>query len=265
MSPREIAARALGVASSDITSIEPIKHGLTNESWLARTTDAAVVVRISSRHWASLQIDRLAESIILDVVAKAEIGPPVIASDLARGVLVTRYLGATCASAQLLTAGYIDRLGYIFRRLHALALPRDVKQVHLPTVIAGYLETLQTIQRHSSLADRDVAARALSLATDIAESSMPRLCHNDVHHLNIVDGEPLRWIDWEYAGIGEPYFDLASVCVYHDYSMEQRQRLLNAYLDAPSAADMQRLAKCCSLFEYVRDLWLEVREALGHT
>jgi thiamine kinase len=262
MSPKEIAARALGIRPSDLTAVEPIKHGLTNESWLVRAKHDAVVVRVSSQHWASLQIDRGAESIVLDVAAAAGIGAPILACDVERGLLVTRYLGPTCNPADLATPQYIDRLGRVFKHLHGLPLPRHVREVHLPTVIAGYLETLQTLGSHSPQTDRDVTARGLALASEIADSSVPRLCHNDVHHLNVIEGDPLRLVDWEYAGIGEPFFDLASVCVYHDYSMDDRERLLRAYLDTPSRASADRLAKCCWLFEYVRDLWTEVRGAI---
>jgi thiamine kinase-like enzyme len=263
MSPRELAARALGVDTGAVLSVEPIKHGLTNESWLVRTANDAVVVRISNRHWASLQIDRMAESIVLDVVARAEIGPQIVASDINRGMLVTRYLGATCTDTEMTKPDLIQQLGAIFNALHSLPLPRDVHEVHLPSVVAGYLETLDTLARKSALTEVDLRERAMMLATEIAESSTPRLCHNDVHHLNVVRYESVRFIDWEYAGVGEPYFDLASVCVYHDYSLQQRSLLLNAYAGSASAAQLERLAKCCWLFEYVRDLWTEVRGAIG--
>jgi thiamine kinase len=262
MSPRELAARALGVDSRAILNVDAIKHGLTNESWLVRTAEDAVVVRISNRHWASLQIDRMAESIVLDAVASVGIGPQVVASDLSRGVLITRYLGTTCTDAEMTEPALIQQLGEVFRALHSLPPPRDVHEVHLPSVMAGYLDTLDTLTRRSSLAEIDMRERGLRLASEIADSSTLRLCHNDVHHLNVVRCEPLRFIDWEYAGIGEAYFDLASVCVYHDYSLQQRSLLLNAYCGSASAAQLERLSKCCWLFEYVRDLWTEVRGAI---
>lgn len=261
MQPREIAARALGIAVQSIASVETIKHGLTNESWLVRASNDAVVVRISSRHWTSLQIDRHAEDAILATVARAGIGADVVAADVSRGVLVTRYLGPTCSEDELVETDAISRLGATFRHLHSLTPPSDAREVHLPTVIAGYLDTLHTLNRDARavLEQRD---RGLSLANEIAQTCSPRLCHNDVHHLNVIDGEPLRFIDWEYAGIGEPYFDLASVCVYHNYSMRQRAGLLTAYQGDASATALSRLSTCCWLFEYVRDLWTEVRAAV---
>lgn len=262
MQPRDIAGRALGLGVEAIASVEPIKHGLTNESWLIHTANAAVVVRVSSRHWASLQIDRLAELSILHAVADAGIGAEVMASDLPNGLLVTRYLGPTCSEAGMTEDAFIDRLGAVFRKLHAVEPPCDVREVHLPTVIGGYLDTLHTLNQDSAMGAPELRERGLMLAWEMADTCAPKLCHNDVHHLNLVDREGIRLIDWEYAGIGEPYFDLASVCVYHDYSMRQRERLLAAYGGEVTSAALERLAKCCWLFEYVRDLWTEVRELI---
>lgn len=263
MSPIELAARALGVDVYAVVSVEEIKHGLTNESWLVRTSNDAVVVRISNRQWASLQIDRIAEALVLDAVGRAGIGPEVVASNVGRGVLVTRYLGPTCAPDQMTAPALIERLGQVYRALHAMRAPVDVHQVHLPTVIAGYLDTLETLGRQVDAVEPHMRARALALATEIAESTTPTLCHNDVHHLNLVDREPLRLIDWEYAGLGEPYFDLASVCVYHDYSMQDRALLLTSYAGAADPASVERLSKCCWLFEYIRELWTATRKAVG--
>jgi thiamine kinase len=189
----------------------------------------------------------------------------VIACDLAQGILVTRYLGPTCDAIQLGEPAYIKRLARVFRRLHALPALEGIREIHLPTVIAGYLETLQTLSRNSPLSEPSLTARALERAAEISESTLPCLCHNDVHHLNVVDCAPLRLLDWEYAGIGDAFFDLASLSVYEEYSQQQRQQLLDAYLGSVTAADLERLAKCCWLFEYVRDLWMEVRAAVdGH-
>jgi aminoglycoside phosphotransferase (APT) family kinase protein len=262
MLPGDLAARALGVGRDAIVAIEPIRHGLTNRSWIVRTHADAVVVRINSPHWASLQIDRLSEASVLDAVAAAGIGAPLVVRDVEQGVLITRYVGPTCTAERMREPDFIDRLGERFRALHALGPPRNARAVHLPTLIDGYLDTLRTFGVRTPLLEPHVRARGLVLASEIAETSTPRLCHNDVHYLNVVDAQPLRLIDWEYAGLGEPMFDLASVCVYHDYSPEERDRLLSAYLQASPDSQRDRLAKCCWLFEYVRDLWSAVRSAV---
>ncbi len=36
-------------------------------------------------------------------------------------------------------------------------------------------------------------------------------CHNDPYFLNFLDDGSLRVIDWEYAGMGDPMYDLAGI------------------------------------------------------
>jgi thiamine kinase len=86
------------------------------------------------------------------------------------------------------------------------------------------------------------------------------LCHNDVHHLNLVDDGRLWLIDWEYAGQGDPYFDLASFCCYHTLSNSARRELLRTYLGQDNNAAVERLQRMCWVFNYIRDLWFAVRE-----
>jgi thiamine kinase-like enzyme len=56
------------------------------------------------------------------------------------------------------------------------------------------------------------------------------LCHNDLLPANILDdGNELWLVDWEYAGIGNPLFDLAGVSSNARLSDEAEAALLEAY------------------------------------
>ena len=42
-------------------------------------------------------------------------------------------------------------------------------------------------------------------------------CHNDLLNANFLDdGERLRIVDWEYAGMGDRFFDLANFSINHE-------------------------------------------------
>lgn len=255
MSPAELAALAVGGDVRDVTAIERIKQGLTNQSWLVQCALERVVVRIGGGADQALQIDRASEAVILCAVDAADIGAPVLLCDPQRSVLVTRYLGPNWSHSDAQQPGNIARLGRILRQLHAMQPPAQVHSVKLRDVIDGYF---QTLQRRSVPHDVPSArARALAAILDARDDAC--LCHNDVHCLNIVDDGTLRLIDWEYAGIGAPMFDLASVCVYHEYDSAQRNALLDAYAQ-PAADSPQLLAQACELFDYIRRLWTKVRE-----
>lgn len=258
--PAQVVAVALDLGTGQIRDIEPIKHGLTNRSWLVSTAGDRFVVRISDIGSAGeLQIDRDSEAVVLQHVARAGIGPQVLLCDPTRGILVTRYLGATWTEQDAQSDENIIRIAGLLRRLHGLDVPAGVRAVDLASTVQGYVRTLEERGADSELTSPSQRECADETAAQLRKGSAPCLCHNDVHHLNIVGSDPVRLIDWEYAGVGEPLFDLASLCVYHRYPEPQRERLLSAYGAPPDAINWQRLELACWLFAYIRDLWMAVR------
>jgi len=258
--PAQVVTVARELDAGQIRDIEPIKHGLTNRSWLVSTDRDRFVVRISDvGSSAELQIDRESEAIVLQHVARAGIGPQILRSNPAGGILVTRYLGATWIEQDAQVDYNIDRLSSLLRRLHLLDVPAGVRVVDLASTVDGYVRTLLERGTHSGLVSSELRECAAGTAMQLRENSTSCLCHNDVHYLNIVGSDPIRLIDWEYAGVGEPLFDLASLCIYHRYSKAQRERLLTAYGAPSDATNWQRLELACWLFDYIRDLWMAVR------
>jgi thiamine kinase len=260
-----IAAECLGVAPASIAAPVQIKNGLTNESWLVRSDAAAVVVRLSNRETAALQIDRNSEAAILAVVATADIGAPVLLCDPQRHVLVTRYLpGRVWTARDARQAQNLERIAFLLRTLHALPLPDQAQYVDLWKIVRSYWDTLMARGLSARTGSSEVRERARQLITQLSADAQLCLCHNDVHHLNVIDSaadqERLWLIDWEYAGVGDPYFDLASVCCYHALSDAARRELLLAYLGYFSVASFDRLQRMCWVFNYIRDLWFAVRE-----
>jgi thiamine kinase-like enzyme len=80
-------------------------------------------------------------------------------------------------------------------------------------------------------------------------------CHNDLLNSNFIDdGSRIRIIDWEYAGMGDPFFDLGNFSVNHDLTAEEDEVFLAAY-DGEVRPD--RLARL-TLMRVVSDL----REAM---
>ena len=91
--------------------------------------------------------------------------------------------------------------------------------------------------------------------------SIAALCHNDLHHLNILDdGERLWLVDWEYGGCGDPLFDLASFLCQHESTHEERQVLLGAYA-GDSGISIDLVEAACRAFDYVQWLWYRLRGA----
>ena len=59
-------------------------------------------------------------------------------------------------------------------------------------------------------------------------------CHDDLLAANFIRGADQLWIvDWEYAGMGDRYFDLANFAVNNGLDEAQQETLLEAYFAEP--------------------------------
>ena len=71
---------------------------------------------------------------------------------------------------------------------------------------------------------------------------IPALCHNDMLPANVLDDGHRIWIvDWEYAGMGHPLFDLAGFSANCDHSAEQDAAFLESYRGESRRADVYEL------------------------
>ena len=65
--------------------------------------------------------------------------------------------------------------------------------------------------------------------------------HNDLLPANFLrDGERMQLIDWEYAGMGDRWFDLGNFAVNNELDDEQEAQLLEAYFGEPPDAAAPR-------------------------
>ena len=151
------------------------------------------------------------------------------------------------------------RLTERLQALHALAPPAGVRELDYAQLIARYRASLaarnDTGSRDRARLDGE-ADRRLAVLT--SQPRRRRLCHNDVHRQNIVDGRVLTLIDWEYAAAGDGMFDLASFACYHDLDAAERAHLLASYAPGAANALVQPFDDCCWLFDYMHLLWLEL-------
>ena len=68
------------------------------------------------------------------------------------------------------------------------------------------------------------------------------LCHNDLLPANLIDEDDRLWlVDWEYAGMGHPLFDLASVSANAGFTEDEDVDLLAAYRGAVEPRDLEEL------------------------
>ena len=254
-----LAAETLGVDIARIERAERIKGGLTNESWLVTAPGERVVVRVSTADEAALQIDRTSEGRVLEAVQRAGVGPEVLRWQPGNRLLVTRYIpGTVWTREDARSRDNIRRLAGLLRQLHALTVRDDIAVVDLSAILEHYWATLAD-RGQADPPSRWTRDEMRAVAAELSGGDECCLCHNDAHHLNVVDTGRLWLLDWEYAGLGSRWFDLASVACNHDYEEVERRQLLRHYLGGEDPEALSRLDLACRLFDHIRTLWLAVR------
>jgi thiamine kinase-like enzyme len=244
-------------------ALTPLPGGFSNHAWRADCGGRRYFVRLGRGCVDRLGVDRGSERVLIELAAAAGIAPPVVACDPAHGLLVTNFIdGRTWTRADAQDTRNIVRLGERLRALHGLAAPAGLAPRSFDAS-AALLEA-QLCAPGRDLAPLRRAGRS-ALARLGARSRLAVPCHDDLHHLNLVDdGERLWLVDWEYGGAGDPAYDLASYVCQHDLDADGRRRLIVASgleCAGDASVDDEVLSAACIAFDYVQWLWYRVEAA----
>jgi thiamine kinase-like enzyme len=79
------------------------------------------------------------------------------------------------------------------------------------------------------------------------------LCHNDPFPTNFLDDGRVRLLDWEFAGMGDPFYDLASAC--HGCTLEQKALLLECYFGQATASALETLEQMWFIVAFWNVTW----------
>jgi thiamine kinase-like enzyme len=243
------APATAGLADVPLT-VEP--GGLSNHAWIAATAGGRYFVRLSPVDSARLGVDRRSECVLLQAVADAGLSPAIVRCDPSQRLLVTRHVADHALSrTEAIEPREIGRLAKALHILHAMPRPPGVQRVDF----AAQATRLEAQCSGALLIDDDLRSRARTAFATLARGGRrDTLCHNDLHHLNLVGTPDRLWlVDWEYGGTGDPVFDFASFLCQHDCGARERDLLCTAYGNGAPAAD--QLAAACWAFDYVQWLW----------
>jgi thiamine kinase-like enzyme len=213
--------------------------GITNRNFRVTLGDSDYVVRRPGKDTELLGIDRTAELLANETAAALGIAPAVAA--IVGDCLVTRFVSCRPLDRDEL----VGAVGEIARALRAFHDSR----VQLPTrfSVPELLEAYAAIARARGApvpASYDAARAAAKRIAAALQNGEERPCHNDLLAGNLIraeqDGRTLL-VDWEYAGMGDPRFDLGNLSVNNEFDEATDERLLHAYYGAPPS-DARRAA-----------------------
>lgn len=254
MTPDQALAE-IGSLTEGARVVAELSGGPASHNYLVERGDDRWALRIDTDTAAALGLDRGAEAFILGHVHRADLGPRLEFLDVEQGILLTRYIpGRAWTPRDLVDDDNVARLAGLLRRVHAVEI--RAKPFGLRERVARYAACVGT----PTAAERAHAICALLTRLNAAEA---RLCHNDVVCANVVDGDRLYLVDWEYAALGDPFFDLAAVVQHHGLSAEKGRVLLEAYYGRVREPDVRRLRRWCEVYQCLVVLWQDALDSLG--
>lgn len=247
----EVAQVVARVWPDGVTSIETLGGGITNHNFKVVAGGEAFVLRVAGKETGLLGIDRNRELEAATAAAELGIGPEVVAFVEAEGCLITRFVEGEVGRVT------IGEAASLLLRLHAgRPIPGRFDALH---VVDEYAESAQA--RGARLPARFARARELGSAIAARLGRRPLApCHNDLLAANFISDGDRTWIvDWEYAGMGDPAFDLANFAVSNGLDAAGDEELLAAY--GSEEADVHVLQRYMSDFREA--MWGVLQQAIS--
>jgi thiamine kinase-like enzyme len=242
--------------SLDRPEIERI-GGLTNRNYKITVGAECYVLRLAGAGTGEY-INRRFEEHNARVAAAAGVNAELLFFAAADGTMLCRYVDSVTMSAERFRdLARVERAAQALRRMHdwktGFANRFDVfAQIDDYLVLlrrnrARIPEGYDRLQQQAERARAVLAAHPAALAP----------CHNDPLAENFLDtGERMVIVDWEYAGMNDPMWDLGDLSVEAGFTAAQDAALLAAYFAgaAPPAA-VGRMILCKGLCDLVWTLW----------
>jgi thiamine kinase-like enzyme len=225
--------------------------GITNHNFRVTLGSVDYVIRRPGKDTDLLGIDRDAERLATETAAALGIAPAVATA--LDDCLVTRFIACRPLAA-LELAERVHEIATALRRFHesATVLPTSF---WVPDLLARYT----AIVRERGGALPAAYARTVAIAARI-KTALPlagaRPCHNDLLPGNLIraqDSGRILIVDWEYAGMGDPRFDLGNLSINNGFDEATDDRLLSAYYGTPPSDAVRAALKLMRVMSDARE------------
>jgi thiamine kinase-like enzyme len=231
----------------------PLSGGITNHNFKVDVNGETFVLRMGGNQTGLLGIDRQVEHQASLRAAEVGLGPEVAGFLEEEGWLVTRFIeGRPVPPEEMRRPQSIRRVAAALRNFHDAEPIPGRFDAHV--VVEEYRREAET----HGVTIPDAYASAHAMSERIRRVRGPQLsvpCHNDLLNANFLDDGAIRIVDWEYAGMGDRFFDLANLSVNHEFGAAEDEVLLDAYFDDASQERLASLAMMKFMSDFREAMW----------
>lgn len=267
-----------------------LSGGITNQNYRVDVGAESYVMRLGGAKTELLGIDRANEYAATKAAAEIGIAPQVVdfyeseGLDPPQGYLIVRFIrGREIPVDEMRQTRTLQEIARALRKIHALAPLRATfspfNVVREYDKLARENNVTSHIRAHDALPEQNgrrrakfpenyawLRARMAEIENTFARQPITAvLCHNDLLNGNFLrdDQGRIRILDWEYAGMGDLFFDLANFSAHHELSDEQILELLDAYFDNPLPKHFARLKLMQCMSDFREAMWGVLQQGIS--
>ena len=234
----------------EIKIICPLKKGLISEIYLCNFNNIKSVIRLDLEIPDWLKIQRDSEIRILDLNNNNKSEKNILYHDLEKGILIRRFIEGNKFNLNKINSDQqLELLGRAIKEIHKTNYEKDAVN-NFSNSINRYKEILKyKIQKDPIL------EIGFEIYQDLNHESYPKVfSHNDLTQENIIWDHEYVFIDWEYAGLNNPLFDIASIIFSYSLNDQQIDSLCRGY-GKKSEVDMEILRKWVKFTYFCDYIW----------
>lgn len=252
--------------SSMITELQPLQKGLSNSVLSFRYNGGEYVFRFPGLG-SEILIDRGRESIIQKQIEDAGVDTTLVAMSVRYGWRISHFIKTRPFHYH--DVNDMVRGILLLRRLHSIR-PKvrwefDIKEkweaIRELTPFNKYGENFADFPEFNAISER------VYLLYDLAMGDGIRKCltHGDCRDENfLINTKEIHLIDWEYAGYGDPGFDIGSYVCGGEHSEGEVNRILFTYFGrTPSLKEKRHFYAYISITGYFYMHWTMYKESQG--
>lgn len=255
-------ARVPFLAESKNIKKIPLSGGITNLNFKIEADGRAYVIRLAGEGTDMLGIKRDVEHAANKAAGQLGIAPEIMYFIEPEGYIVTRFVnGKRIMPEDIVKPDYLVRVAQKLRLFH-----RNAPKLKGEFNVFRRVEMLSKTAKSKGAKfphDWDFIMKKMREAEKalLKDPYKPTPCHNDLLNLNWLDEEvagdigEIRLLDWEYAGMGDIFFDLGNFSHHHRLNEEQIRLFLTAYFGTMTPKHYARLRIMWAMSELHESMW----------
>ncbi|MFQ5401729.1 MAG: phosphotransferase [Anaerolineae bacterium] len=260
----QIIGRVPQWAGRDDIQTSFLGGGITNENVRLDVDGESFVLRLAGEKTALLGIDRQQEFVAHSAAAKIGAAPEVVYFIEPEGYLVTRFVnGRSPTPAEIRQPDAIRQIARLLKQVHALPPISAVFSAF--GTVRSYEQTARQVGVQFPARFDNWREKMAEIETAVTATPFPpAFCHNDLLNGNFLrENGRIYLLDWEYAGMGDLYFDLANLAAHHEFDDEQEHWLLASYFGSSSEPQQARLKLMKIMSGFREAMWGMVQTGIS--